>query len=423
MNRAAAALALLVAASSIAQQEEPAPAAPPPPPEALPAEPVPVNELPLWAPRTEFLGPAMRLARWCYESTPEDDLSLATGASGVGVLMIDLYRITGQQEWLDNAKRLGERMLAPLDDRLVNEDWSLDSGVAGRAFFLIRLGAFTGDTRFTAAAHAMNEALVNAARPVGEGVEWSDNPIVNADLILYLLGIPTDAPSNPYQAVALRAGQRLAESVTDQTEVPPELRCLVSIQQAQALQTLATLAMQTADAACRDQAIAQGERLDECIKELGQSLEERWLGPDIGRALWRLHQLTNDQRWLDAYGKGVEHLAATDWSVFLDPSAWGCALFKIPPNVDALLDDHALRGDPRTLQAARVLTTPGVRPVVDWDAAVDRRPYKCKWVTPAMAEQAPGWDPRFASIARIMLRLEAIERGCDCLTRMPDSIL
>ena len=91
----------------------------------------------------------------CREGKERDDVetvylsnrTLYSGASGIGFFFIQLYEVTGEQKYLDEAKKGADYLIASYDPELSVKP-GLHTGTSGEGFFLINLYKKTGNKEY-----------------------------------------------------------------------------------------------------------------------------------------------------------------------------------------------------------------------------------------------------------------------------------
>ena len=91
----------------------------------------------------------------CREGKERDDVetvylsnrTLYSGASGIGFFFIQLYEVTGEQKYLDEAKKGADYLIASYDPELSVKP-GLHTGTSGEGFFLINIYKKTGNKEY-----------------------------------------------------------------------------------------------------------------------------------------------------------------------------------------------------------------------------------------------------------------------------------
>ena len=155
----------------------------------------PQDAAPLAEPFTPYYDAAVAAGNWIRGTAPAPDgiwpedalapgepgIGLASGIAGTTLFFTELYRVDGKAEWLSEARRGCDRLIAALPDTLSAEDLAspraaaaLYGGWAGAGFVLHHASVVLPDSLYGVAAHRVVDLLVAAARPDGQGVSWND---------------------------------------------------------------------------------------------------------------------------------------------------------------------------------------------------------------------------------------------------------
>jgi len=207
-RRGAAALALVMLAGCTAPGDE---GATPVAPEATP-----------------YMDAALRAATWLRStairseegmSWPADPYdtgtvvtNLYTGTPGVVLFFLELYRHTGDSDYLDDASAGADFLLAGLDTTA--QAAGLYTGVAGIGFVLNEAYRVTGSERHQSGALRAVQMIHGQAREVGAGVDWIDSTDIvsgTAGTGLFLLYAAREMGHAQSLDLASRAGWRLLE--------------------------------------------------------------------------------------------------------------------------------------------------------------------------------------------------------------------
>jgi lantibiotic modifying enzyme len=136
---------------------------------------------------------------------------LYSGTPGVVLFLIELHRATGQQEYLEAARRGADELIARLP---AEPQTGLYTGVAGIGFTLGEVYRATNDPKYRAATLAAIRVLKERAAPAGGGVQWSDvTDIISgaAGTGLFLFHAGKNFEDREAIALASRAADRLLE--------------------------------------------------------------------------------------------------------------------------------------------------------------------------------------------------------------------
>ena len=174
-----------------------------------------------------YLDMAIRCARWIDASRqatpnglawPADPLKPAIGLDyyngmpGVVMFFGQLAHATGDAEWRDRSQKGARHLIAEATRTTDRANDGLYTGSAGIAATLLALDELGLGSEFAAAARTTTDRLVQRARSVGDGVEWSNvNDIIGgtAGIGLWLLRAGEKWPAAKSVDVAAAAGRRL----------------------------------------------------------------------------------------------------------------------------------------------------------------------------------------------------------------------
>ena len=111
-----------------------------------------------------------------WPADPNDPKSVSndlySGSPGVVLFFLELARATGDESWLEDAKRGADRLIATLPERVEGEACGLYTGVAGIGFVLEEVHRETGDDRYREGAVRCIDLLAKAAETTGDRVRW-----------------------------------------------------------------------------------------------------------------------------------------------------------------------------------------------------------------------------------------------------------
>jgi lantibiotic modifying enzyme len=142
--------------------------------------------------------------------------NLYSGTPGVVLFHLELYAATRADVWRAEAVRGADALTASLPQSASADGAAgLYTGIAGIAFTLAETARICGTERHRAAALRAVQLLHEAARPMGQGVAWSNvNDIISgtAGTTLFLLWAARHLEHAPSRDLAVRAGHRLLEN-------------------------------------------------------------------------------------------------------------------------------------------------------------------------------------------------------------------
>lgn len=148
--------------------------------------------------------------------------TIYSGNAGIILFFLELARATGDDSYLDDAKLGADELVATWREVLTfksfldldNFSLTFNTGLAGTAFVLAHVWQATGESVYREAAQAITRHIVDAARPVGEHLEWigaASAGLGDGAIILYLLWAACFFQDETWLAVATRAGWRILE--------------------------------------------------------------------------------------------------------------------------------------------------------------------------------------------------------------------
>ena len=148
--------------------------------------------------------------------------SLYTGNAGTVLFFLQLAKATGDASYLDDAKsgadyvRGNWRGVPEFPFVATHKKFNLDfnHGLSGTAFSLAQVWQATGDPTYRTAALTVTQYIVDAARPIGDGVDWIGAPgaaMGDGAIVLYLLWAAHAFEDPAYLQLAVRAGKRFLQ--------------------------------------------------------------------------------------------------------------------------------------------------------------------------------------------------------------------
>ena len=226
-----------------------------------------------------------------WPADPNDPKSVSTnlysGSAGIVVFFLAANMATGKAEYLTDARRGADHLLATIPTKLEGEEAGLYTGIAGVAFALHETSKLTKDQQYAGGARACVDLLAREAKPAGAGVQWNDsNDVISgsAGIGLFLLSMGDSRSVE----LAKKAGDRLLE---------------VGIPEKGGLEW----------------------RISPNYPRFMPNFSHGTAG--VAYFLARLHQATGDQRYLDGALAGARYLVAV-----ADTSDGGCRIFHADPD-------------------------------------------------------------------------------------------
>jgi lantibiotic modifying enzyme len=193
--------------------------------------------------QTDYLGAAIDAARWIrstagatehgliWQPDPDQPRKKATispsqtiysGNAGVVLFFLELARSTGDDSYLDDARKGADEIAATWPEVLTsrpmiqmeNAHLGFNSGLSGTAFVLEQVHQATGDPRYHQVAREITLLIVDAARPSGSGVEWvgaASAGLGDGAIVLYLLWASEAFEDQSLWDLAVQARERILE--------------------------------------------------------------------------------------------------------------------------------------------------------------------------------------------------------------------
>jgi len=265
--------------------------------------------------------------------------NLYTGTPGVVLFFLEMAAYTGDEGYLDDARAGADFLMARMEESTEPSDREADvppadptmqaaglyTGAAGVGFVLVETYKATGDERFRQGALRAVQLIHEQAREVGDGVDWVDSTDIisgSAGTGLFLLYAARELDHPASLELAGRAGRRLLE-VAEEHEtglgwrINPEYPRLMpnfSHGTAGVAYFLAALHEATGDPELLDAAVAGANRLlslaetegDVCLvfhhTDGGEELQYlSWCHGPAGtaRTFYKLWQITGDPVWME----------------------------------------------------------------------------------------------------------------------------
>lgn len=385
-----------------------------------------------------------------WPATPPDRSTaradLYGGGAGVVLFFLELHRATGDAGHLATARAGADELLAAVERE---DDPGLYSGLAGLGFVLGEVGRDTGEPRYRDGARRAVERLQVSAIVRGDGVEWNDTTDIiagSAGIGLFLLHAADRFDLPAARPLADRAGRRLlARAIPDRggrkwpmNGAYAQRLPNFSHGTAGVAYFLASLYQAAEDPACLEGALAGAAYLQAIARTDGDIClvchhepdadGERlyylgWCHGPAGTArLWhRLWQATGDDAWLAWTAKSARAILASGLPERQTPGFWHnvgqcCGSAGIG---EFFLTRHRA-GDPAALPFARRLAAQ-ILAHATGDAAGTRWIHAEHRTRPTEVAAQTGWMQGAAGIGAWFLHLDAAERGtASPAVRLPD---
>ena len=371
--------------------------------------------------------------------------TLYSGSPGVVLFLLELNAATGRREYLDEARRGADDLVAKLAGE---KGAGLYEGVAGLGFVLGETWRATHDEKYRTAAKAVVRIVTERAAPAGRGVEWSKvTDIISggAGTGLFLLYAADTLHDDAARALAARAGDRLLElgvpekGGTKWAMDPsfPRLMPNFSHGTAGIAYFLATLYKSTREQRFLDGALAGARYLqaiaktdgDICLVQHNQpdGLDLYYLGwchgpTGTARLFYQLYTVTGDPAWMTWVGRAANGILTSGIPRQRPEGFWNnvsqcCGSAGV---AQFFLDLHGVTHDAKYLAFAQTMTD-------DLLARATRDGQGTRWVQaehrvrPELLVAQTGYMQGAAGIGMWLLRMDAEQRGRAAFVRFPDS--
>jgi lantibiotic modifying enzyme len=366
----------------------------------------------------------------------------------VVLFLLDLYNATGEELYLDAARSGADALMAELQ-AVSDLQPGLYTGLAGMVFCLADMYRVSKDPRYHAAASRGLDALLQAAQPVGAGVEW--NPVTDiiggsSGIGLTLLNVAPTLGGTDSLDVAAAAGHRLMElgrptSNGIKWPMSPDYHRLMpnfSHGTAGVSYYLATLHQQTGDERFLAAAVAGARYLqsvavtgdgDICLvfhnEPDGEDLYYlSWCHGPVGtaRLFYRLASITRDDEWLQWANMCARGIMQSGIPEQRTPGFWNnvsqccgdagvgeffASMYRVTG--DQTYQDFLYRIRASVVDRATEDDT-GIR----WLQAEHR-------TRPELIVAQTGFMQGAAGMATFLLHLDALEQGRESIVVLPDS--
>jgi lantibiotic modifying enzyme len=378
----------------------------------------------------------------------ETPVNLYSGSSGVVLFYLELYRITGEKSFLEEARAGADHLLATLETTLDTEGPGLYTGIAGVGFVLGEAHLVTGDEKYLGGVLETVDLLSGAARTSGKGVEWNDVTDVisgSAGIGLFLLAVERELGLEAALALAVRAGDRLLERAVPaepgakwamDSELP-RLMPNFSHGTAGVAYFLATLYQQSGEKRFLDAALAGGDYLksiadvanDSCLifhhEPGGRDLHYlSWCHGPAGtaRLFYRLFEITEGAEWMKWVEMSARGILESGIPEKRTPGFWNnvsqcCGSAGV---AEFFLSLHQITRKPEYLAFARRMTDDALA-----RAARDERglrfPQAENRTEPDHLQAQTGFMQGASGLGLWLLRLHAFEKGEPFQAFLPDT--
>lgn len=416
---------------------------------------------PLRAAERPYLKAALEAARWIKTSAiqtgqgvvwpadPRDPKTVSrdlySGTPGVVLFFLELYRSTGDQAYLKDARAGADDLLAHLADE---KETGLYEGISGIGFTLTETFKATRDVKYRQGALRCLQLLRERAAKAGSGVEWSQTTDIisgSAGTGLFLLYAARELKEPQARELAVLAGRRLSELGRPsggglKWAINPKFPRLMpnfSHGTAGIAYFLATLYAETKRREFLDAALAGARYLqsiantegDVCLifhnEPDGKNLYYlSWCHGPAGtaRLFYRLSQVTGDKAWMEWVRKSARADMQSGIPEQQTPGFWNnvsqcCGSAGV---ADFMLNLYRVTGRREYLNFAKRVTA-------NLLARATREGDGLKWiqaehrVKPDLLVAQTGFMQGAAGIGTWLLHLDAFERGKQASIVWPDS--
>ncbi|HUK89008.1 MAG TPA: lanthionine synthetase LanC family protein [Blastocatellia bacterium] len=408
-----------------------------------------------------YLQAALDAARWIRSSAikteagtvwpadPRDpktiSMDLYGGLPGIVLFFLDVYRSTGNQEFLKNATAGADYLLANFSSE---KESGFYEGVAGIGFALEEVFKATRQDQYRQGAVNCLRLLRGRAIKTGRGVQWNDTTDIisgGSGIGLFLLYAAKELPDPEARDLAVLAGRRLVElgrpeasgSKWAMDPTFPRLMPNFSHGAAGVSYFLATLFAETKDKEFLDAALAGARYLkavaktdgDVCLifhnEPEGKDLYYLgWCHGPVGtaRLFYRLFQITGDRAWMDWVKKSARALLTSGIPEKQTPGFWNnvgqcCGSAGV---AEFALNMYRVTGERQYFDFATRLTA-------DLLSRATREPSGLKWIQaehrikPDLLVAQTGYMQGAAGIGSWLLHLDDFQSGKKPGIVWPDS--
>jgi hypothetical protein len=142
---------------------------------------------------------------------------LASGSAGIVIFLLEMFRATGDQKWLDEAKLGANELMAQTQAFIDAQQFGLYTGLSGAGFALEEVHRSTNDPKYRDAAMEVVTQLHSHAKRTTLGAVWP-GPSATNDILsgasgigLFLLWVDQNIGHGPSRTLALAAGRHLLD--------------------------------------------------------------------------------------------------------------------------------------------------------------------------------------------------------------------
>lgn len=387
-----------------------------------------------------------------WPADPQDSTSIVTnlysGSAGIVLFFLEAYRATENPLYLANAKAGADYLIATLPDTTYPSWAGLYTGVSGIGFVLTETYKITGEEKYRDAALRCVDMLHEKANRIGSGVEWdSVTDIISgsAGIGLFLLYAADELAHKNSLELAKKTGVRLMTYALPEkgglkwpmSASFPRLMPNFSHGTAGVAYFLAALYEQTNDDTFLQVALKGADYLlasaetnsnDGLIFHHEPEGEDLfYLGwchgpPGTARLYYKIYHLTSEEKWLAVIRKSAETIMSSGIPEKPTPGFWNnvgqcCGSAGVAEFFLAL---HQFTSEKKYLDfSKRLFADLLARSTIDGEGL--------KWVQaehrvrPELLIAQTGYMQGAAGIGMLSLKLDNFEQGRRHLMTFPDS--
>jgi len=152
-----------------------------------------------------------------------DEICMYAGSTGVAHYFIQLYKVTGEKKYLEDAQKAAEYIIWRWKNKRELKrnfsKWAFSTGYSGVGHFLLELVEITGNKEYSAVVEEIVEAAIKDAKPSDDGIGfwWSSYPgiVGDAGTILFILEAGKTLKHQEYVDFAVKASEIYLSRVRD----------------------------------------------------------------------------------------------------------------------------------------------------------------------------------------------------------------
>lgn len=409
-----------------------------------------------------YLDSAIEVAKWLqsnsietdsgkvWTSDPTDSSTISTnlysGSAGVVLFFLEAYRAIKNEEYLQEAEAGADYLLSTIPES-ISAQWQagLYTGIAGSGFVLEETFQISQKPKYREGALQCVRLLHESAKKKGAGAEWgkvTDIISGNAGTGLFLLYAAEKMKHFESKDLAIQVGSRLMELGTPEhnglkwrmSEDYERLMPNFSHGTAGNCYFLASLYTETKQDKFLEGALAGARYLQAITTDSGlvfhhepEGEELFYLGwchgpPGTARLYYRLWEITDDKKWLDAVHHSAQGIMLSGIPQQKTPGFWNnvgqcCGSAGVS---EFFLSLHQKTGEKKYLEFSKQVTADlllragSTEEGMKWIQAEHR-------VRPELLIAQTGYMQGAAGIGMWLLRFDAFEQGMKAGIKFPDS--